>query len=137
MLGGQLIDLFWFVSTSSLIAVYTKSLKQELIVQPGLLRPWKVYYNESLLHVAFAKGYCMKLCVSYDKQCIRWSLRAHDAPVWHDAFDREQEQTLFKDLRRQDIEIKNETKKEWDLLNGFLIKGSWMINGSHPKKKSY
>ncbi len=36
---------------------------------------------------------------------------------------KKQEQTLFKDLRRQDIEIKNdETKKERDILNGFLNK---------------
>ena len=48
-----------------------------------------------------------------------------------------QEQTLFKDLRRQDIEMKkDETKKVLDISNDFLIKGSWMINGSHPKEKS-
>ena len=34
-----------------------------------------------------------------------------------------QEHTLFKDLRRQDIEIKKDkTKKEWDLSNGFFKK---------------
>ncbi len=36
-----------------------------------------------------------------------------------------QEQTLFKDLRRQDIEMKkDETKKVLDISNDFLIKGS-------------
>ncbi len=90
----------------------TPSPHQAFLLLPNLLRESE---RESTL-----------LCVQWETPVIsRFLLPSHFGPLLWVTNKEKQEQTLFKDLRRQDIEIKkDETKKEWDISNGFLIKGS-------------